>query len=1041
MASFDDFYKSLPLDANKRGEVFEKIFIPWFLRTDPEWGQKVSKIWLWGDYPGRWGKDCGIDLVFEDDQGHHWAVQCKCISPDREISKAEIDSFLSESNDPKIYGRLLIASTDGIGKNALQVIERQEKKVVCFLRNHFIKSKVVFPSSIANISTGHRQNKPKPRPHQEEAISNVVEGLKRADRGQLLMACGTGKTLTALWIKEAINAKRVLVLLPSLNLVAQTLREWTASSEARFKWCCVCSDQSVSKQDKSIDSWVENISEIGLPVTTDVHEIKRFIINNEHGIVFSTYQSSELVAEAQISPNVPGFDLVIADEAHRCVGKVSSAFGCVVDGQKIKADKRLFMTATPRVFSRHVKTRARTEEIELASMDDATRFGEVLHSLNFSEAIKQELLTDYRVVVVGIDDLELKSKIANRSLSLIDDEVETDFETLANHISLSKAIQEYSLRRVITYHGRIKAAQDFSKNHRKIVDWASGPLASQVGVSADYVSGKMSSLERNNKINYLRNLGGNEVGILANARCLSEGVDVPDLDGIAFIDPRRSQIDIVQAVGRAIRRSESKSFGYIIIPVYFGDIDAIEEEVLGGKFKDVWEVVLALRSQDDSLSDTLDKFRFELGFNKDQNISEEGLSKIIFDLPERVLSRVSGSIYVSLVRNVSEDWHQFFGELKRFSAQNGHCRVPNDTVSGLYRWIIYQRALWKKKRLSKDRISQLEALDGWTWSPHEDRWFENYMRLKQFADNHGHSSPIPSLQQELFDWINIQRMSIRKGKLDPRRCSLLRSLPKWVDNPRDQQWERRLAEITDFCNRYGHSYPSKLQVPVSLINWLNVKRSAYASKELDQSQIKALERLPGWTWKSRDPWREKFDQLHDYAISHGTSNIPRTVELIGPWVKKQRTRYNANDLSSDQISLLEGLPGWTWDPVEDMWNDKLQELIRFAEIHGHTRPLRDEMSLGSWTSTQRSAYAKGTLREDRVLRLEEISSWSWDVRDQDWQINFDKIKSYIATHGALPSKGDSSFKAWMSWQRGQFKKGLLSQERIEKLESIELWVW
>jgi predicted helicase len=248
MATFDEFYRSLREDGNKRGEYFEKVFIPWFLKKDPVWSTKVNQIWLWDDYPQRWGRDCGIDLVYEDLEGKHWAIQSKCVSPDREISKAEIDSFLSESSDSRIHGRLLIASTDGIGKNAQQVIDRQEKQVVCFLLEHFRQSEIDFPSSPEDLSTGQRKEKRPPRPHQLEAITNVLEGLQKEDRGQLLMACGTGKTLTSLWINEALKAKRTLVLLPSLSLLSQTLREWTATSQEKFNWICVCSDnQSQSR--------------------------------------------------------------------------------------------------------------------------------------------------------------------------------------------------------------------------------------------------------------------------------------------------------------------------------------------------------------------------------------------------------------------------------------------------------------------------------------------------------------------------------------------------------------------------------------------------------------------------------------------------------------------------------------------------------------------------------------------------------------------------------------------------------------------------
>ena len=335
MATFDEFYESLPEDSNKRGEYFEKVFVPWFLKTDPEWSTQVKEVWLWDDYPHRWGKDCGIDLVYEDRQGNHWAIQSKCVSPDREISKAEIDSFLSESSDSKIHGRLLIASTDGIGKNAQQVIDRQEKQVVCFLLEHFRHSEVDFPSSPEDLSTGQRKEKRTPRPHQQEAIRNVVEGFQKEDRGQLLMACGTGKTLTSLWIKEALKPTRTLVLLPSLSLLSQTLREWSATSKEEFNWICVCSDKSVAKQDKTTDSMIEHVSGLGVPVTSDPKDIQDFLENEDGGVVFSTYQSSELVAESQKNQSIPKFDITFADEAHRCTGKISSAFACVLDGELI----------------------------------------------------------------------------------------------------------------------------------------------------------------------------------------------------------------------------------------------------------------------------------------------------------------------------------------------------------------------------------------------------------------------------------------------------------------------------------------------------------------------------------------------------------------------------------------------------------------------------------------------------------------------------------------------------------------------------------
>ena len=235
MATFDEFYASLDPDIGVRGKQFEK-FVKWFLKTDPTWSIQIKEIWLWQNYPRRWrDKECGIDLVYEDNYGRDWAVQSKCISPENDIKKSEIDSFLSESNDSQFEGRLLIASTDGIGINAQQVINRQEKQVVCFLLEHFRQSEIEFPTSINDLKKGKRKEKKTPRPHQIEAIEKVSEGIKTADRGQVLMACGTGKTLTSLWIKEKIKAEQVLVLVPSLSLLSQSLKEWIAEANKSFQ--------------------------------------------------------------------------------------------------------------------------------------------------------------------------------------------------------------------------------------------------------------------------------------------------------------------------------------------------------------------------------------------------------------------------------------------------------------------------------------------------------------------------------------------------------------------------------------------------------------------------------------------------------------------------------------------------------------------------------------------------------------------------------------------------------------------------------------
>ena len=317
MTNFNQFISTFDSDPSRKGKQFES-FVKWYLKNDPEWSSQVDSVWLWDEYPNRWGPDCGIDLVFTHKNGETWAVQAKCYSSEYQITKHDVDKFLSESNRKEIHKRLLIATTDRLGANARQVCEAQEKQVVRYLLSHFEDSSLEYPQSLAELSKAKPRPKPLPKPHQIEAIEAVEKGMASQDRGQLIMACGTGKTYTTLWVKEKLKPKSTLVLLPSLSLLSQTLHEWIFASRDEFEALCVCSDESVGK--KESDEIVTSIADLAFPVTSDHLEIAKFLKSEKPKVIFSTYQSSQLIVDAQLENEVPSIDLVVADEAHRCAG-------------------------------------------------------------------------------------------------------------------------------------------------------------------------------------------------------------------------------------------------------------------------------------------------------------------------------------------------------------------------------------------------------------------------------------------------------------------------------------------------------------------------------------------------------------------------------------------------------------------------------------------------------------------------------------------------------------------------------------------------
>ena len=977
MADFDTFLASIRQEPNY-GKSFE-VFVKWFLKNDPEWSTQVDQVWLWDEWPNRWGPDCGIDLVFRHRNGEVWAVQAKCYAPSNSISKKDIDSFLSESGRSVINKRLLIASTDNISANAKRVCnsEDQDKSVTLHLLKDFQAAAVDYPETYADLPKAGPKPKPKPRDHQVEAIDAVGKGLETHDRGQLIMACGTGKTFTTLWVKERLKSKSTLVLIPSLNLLSQTMREWTWASKEGIQVLNVCSDKSVGRPSEDIST-----SDAPFPVTSEVAEIAAFLNNPAPKVVFCTYQSSKLIAQAQAEADVPTFDLAIADEAHRCAGKADAGFATILDGEKIKSKKRLFTTATPRIFGKSVRDAAKARDVQILSMDDPDVFGPELHKLTFGEAIERDLLTNYQVVIVGVDEPMVAEWIDQGELLQFNPGIHTDARSLAAKIALIKAIREYDLRRVISFHSRVNAAKQFSQEVSDIIKFIPEEDRPSGTMWSDFVSGAMPTGERTRKIGKLKTLDGDQRGILTNARCLSEGVDVPALDGVAFIDPRGSQVDIIQAVGRAIRRNEGKKVGTIVLPVFIEDGDNAEEQIDQSAFKPVWDVLKALRSHDEVLADELDSYRIEMG-RKGAAKAEIKPEKIVFDLPHSVKASFSDALSVRLVEETTASWEFWYGLLKSFSDREGHSRVPqsyNYLGLRLGSWVSNQR--FEKEKLSKARVRKLEALTGWVWEANESKWQEGFRHLVEFAAKEGHTRvPRPHKTEGGFPlgtWVGSQRQ--KRGKLDPERVALLEACPGWVWNRQEWQWQVGLNHLEKFVVENANAdVPQRFLTEdgYQLGSWVNKQRGSKES--LSKHQVEQLESIDGWKWSVRDQaWHDGFDHLVDYAKSNRDALVPFDYICpdgfaLGRWVVKQR--YNKSKLPLEKKSKLESLEAWTWNARDAKFEANFSELLRFYQDEGHccvpvNMVTESGFRIGEWVANLRRTRNK--LSNTRKKRLDEL---------------------------------------------------------------------
>ena len=803
MATFDEFIASLEQDYGEqgKGKPFE-VFCKWFLENDPEWSKTVDKVWLWDDYPNKWQRqDLGTDLVFRDKEGLIWAVQAKCYGEHRTTTKGDMNSFLADTGRKEVDKRLWMQTTNKIEAKAEKTLKGQDKPVTIFNLNSFRDAPLEYPASFADLYQAKVKAKPKPDTHQIKAIEDAASGLKSSDRGQMIMACGTGKTFTTLWIKEALKAHTTLVLLPSLSLLSQTMREWAWAGNTDFDILNVCSDKSVGKKTEDMDP-----ADAPFPVTSEIEEIAKFLKQPKPKVVFCTYQSSDLIAQAQLDDAVPAFDLAVADEAHRCAGKADAGFATILDGEKIRADKRLFTTATPRYFGKTVKDAAKANDLAVVGMDDEAVFGPVIHKLTFGQAIEQELLTDYQVVIVGVDEPMVWEWIENYEIVSTDPDNETDARTLAAKIGMLKAVKDYDLQRVISFHSRVAGARQFSDELVDVANLIEPENRPEGTFLSDYVSGAMKAGDRKEKIDRLKVLEGYDRGLLTNARCLAEGVDVPSLDGVAFIDPRGSQVEIIQAVGRAIRKvrgAKVQKKGTIVLPVFIEDGDDHEASIEASNFKPVWDVLKALRAHDEVLADTLDQYRTSMAKNGSQN--RKSISdKIIFDLPKSVDAEFSSALRTVLVEASTASWEFWFGLLEQFKETEGHCRVHQHfKLDGfqLGKWVGTQRA--NQDSMPPERKERLDDI-GFVWDALTEAWEYGFSKLLQFKTTNGHCLVPRTFEMEGYKlgvWVGNQRQG--KDNLSHDRQQRLNNID-FVFNPYETAWEKGFDSLVQFKEIEGH---------------------------------------------------------------------------------------------------------------------------------------------------------------------------------------------------------------------------------------------
>ena len=590
--SWSDFVNELEqLSKKEKGDAFESLTKLYF-KLSPKY-EFYEEVWFLAETPsnvleelGLPNHDLGIDLIAKNGDEYH-AIQCKYHSDrNQSVTFKEVATFISllESNS-KITQGYICSSADLTSRNFQKLNTKPINLILSDawedLDNEFFENIHAFLSNKTIDLVPF-----KPREHQVKALNEAktyfdVEGNSR---GKLIFPCGAGKSLTGFWMTQELNSKATLIAVPSLSLVKQTLEVYLreiVANHKKVKWLCICSDEGIG-QNEDVVFYTENL---GVPCQTDPIYIEKWLKENalEEIIIFTTYQSGRLIAAVSKKLNFK-FDIGIFDEAHKTVGSDKKLFSHLLFEENIAIQKRIFMTATERFY--------KGSKDDIISMDDETIYGDTFTKMSFKEAIEIGLLSDYKVITIDVQKSEIANFIKENNLVQLNDKwsKETEARSLASMLALRKAMKQFPIKNAVSFHSSIEKATRNKELQSYITDsFDFEPIATFT------VSGKQPTTKRNAIVN---EFAKSNKALITNAKCLTEGVDVPNIDCILFADPRKSKVDIVQALGRALRKKEGKEWGYVILPVIYDDIT---HEIDNENFEEILAIVRGLASNDERI--------------------------------------------------------------------------------------------------------------------------------------------------------------------------------------------------------------------------------------------------------------------------------------------------------------------------------------------------------------------------------------------------------------------------------------------------------
>jgi predicted helicase len=911
--TFNDIYKiTQTLDNKQKGDLFEMMTYHLF-KLSPILNNNLQNIWMYKDIPDKIkqelklpNKDKGIDLLAQINN-EYYTIQCKFRQEITTcITWGELGTFfgLSFGMNDKIKGGFFVTNTYQLCDEVIQ-----SKKITAIYGDFFDDIPKELFAQMTNTSKPRYILK-EPYKYQEDCFYDCVDYFCDDDRnkGYIEMACGVGKTLTSYWIDFQMGVKRTVIFVPSLYLLSQFFSDWVNQSYAenkKIKYLLIGSDLDVDTETKQKAN--------GIILYIEPDDIRNYINSTkEKLVVICTYQSSDKLAKA--CNKKIDFDFGIFDEAHKTVGQVGKLFSNMLTDSKLVIKKRLFMTATPKIYNGNL------DDENILSMDNEKYYGKQIYCYNTGYAITNKRLTDYQLITITTSKKEIKEYISNNKLIKINDDMTDENSVLIGSVLLLlKKLHDNTCNHLITYHNTVARAIEF----KNLLNQVSDMLYKESKIYINSLDGSISMASRKKIINEYQN---SAKGILCSARVLNEGVNIPIVDSICFIDSRFSTIDIVQCIGRALRLYKDKKMAYVFVPTFIEDIAEDNDDI---DYGNIVRILKAMKATDEGV---IEYFKMKSqGKTAKRNIYVTEKFTVLSHSTEIVITDWNNSLEAK-IWNIVDPFDCKFNKLKDWIAKNNKypsLNSKNSNEKKLSKWCA--RIKNNKNRLYINQIRQLEELKNWKWrKPSTSKTFDEvYLELEKYVNIHKNIPTTRGQDKTLGKWCGRYRELYKLEKLKKEQIEKLEKIPGWYWS-RDEFFDKTYDSLLHWVSK-NNKLPIECKrdkLENELGYWCKDRRKLYSKGSLTKEKIEKMEKIPGWYWSKNYDFDENYKLLVDWIEENNyfpNLNKYNNAEFkLASWCRDLRTAYSTGKLDNGKIEKMEKLTGWKWKIKKTKFNIDIQ---------------------------------------------------------------------------------------------------------------------